>query len=86
MWAYKYTVTIISVVTYILVMEGMMNKIIAIAMGLLVVAVLVPVALVQLANATLTNVDPTVKTVLQILLPILAIIAVALLFIPRMHK
>jgi len=67
-------------------MEGVMNKIIVVAMGLLIIAVLVPVALDLLANATLTNVDSTVKTVLQVLLPILAIIGLALLFIPRMRK
>jgi hypothetical protein len=65
-------------------MESLMGKIIAVAVGLLLVAVLVPVALVTLANANVTGVDPTVVVVLTILLPILGIISIALYFIP--HK
>jgi hypothetical protein len=65
-------------------MEGLMSKIIAIAVGLLLVAVLVPVALVTLAGANHTGVDTTVWTVLSVLLPILGIIGIALYFIPKM--
>ena len=60
-----------------------MYKIIGIAVGLLLVAVLIPVALQTLATANVTDVDPTVVTVLQVVLPILAIIAVAIYFIPK---
>lgn len=63
--------------------SGLMYKIIGIAVGLLLVAVLVPVALQTLATANVTDVDPTVVTVLQVVLPILAIIAVAIYFIPK---
>ena len=63
--------------------SGLMYKIIGIAVGLLLVAVLVPVALETLATANVTDVDPTVITVLQVVLPILAIIAVAIYFIPK---
>lgn len=60
-------------------MESLMSKIIAIAVGLLMVAVLVPIALTTLASANVTGVDPVVVTVLTVLLPILAIIGIALL-------
>jgi len=60
-----------------------MEKIIAIAVGLLLVAVLVPVALTTMADANVTGVDPVVVTVLTVLLPILAIIGIALYFIPK---
>jgi hypothetical protein len=65
-------------------MESLMSKIIAIAVGLLMVAVLVPIALTTLASANVTGVDPVVVTVLTVLLPILAIIGIALYFIPKM--
>lgn len=65
-------------------MESLMGKIIAVAVGLLLVAVLVPVGLTTLAGANVSGVDPTVVVVLTILLPILAIISIALYFIP--HK
>jgi type IV secretory pathway TrbL component len=64
--------------------EGsILSKIIEIAVGLLLVAVLIPIGLTTLAGATLTNVDPTVVVVLTVLLPILAIIGIALYFIPK---
>lgn len=43
-------------------MESLMSKIIAIAVGLLMVAVLVPIALTTLASANVTGVDPVVVT------------------------
>jgi len=60
-----------------------MSKVIGIAVALLLVAVLVPVALTTLAGANVTGVDDTVVTVLTILLPILAVIGIAMYFIPR---
>ena len=60
-----------------------MSKVIGIAVALLLVAVLVPVALTTLAGANVTGVDETVVTVLTILLPILAVIGIAMYFIPR---
>jgi len=69
-------------------MEGsILNKIIEIAVGLLLVATLIPVALVTMAgqqtNMTSHGVSSVVITVLVVLLPILAIIGLALYFIPR---
>lgn len=64
-------------------MDNLMSKVIGIAVALLLVAVLVPVALTTLAGANVTGVDGTVVTVLTILLPILAVIGIAMYFIPR---
>lgn len=64
-------------------MDNLMSKVIGIAVALLLVAVLVPVALTTLAGANVTGVDDTVVSVLTILLPILAIIGIAMYFIPR---
>lgn len=63
---------------------NLMYRIIGIAVGLLLVAVLIPVALQTLATANVTDVDPTVIVVLQVVLPILAILAIAIYFIPKM--
>lgn len=60
-----------------------MSKVIGIAVALLLVAVLVPVALTTLAGANVTGVDDTVVTVLTILLPIMGVIGIAMYFIPR---
>jgi len=63
-----------------------LNKIIAVSVGLLVLALIFPIALNTLANATMTNVDPTVVTVVTILVPVLAAIGLALYFLPRMNN
>ena len=66
----------------------MLSKIIEIGVGLLMVAVLIPVALTTLSssstNMTAAGVDPVVLTVLLVLVPVLAIIGLAVYFIPRM--
>lgn len=61
--------------------EGMTGKIVGIAIGLFVAAVIMPAALVAIANATLTGVDAAVVTIFQILLPIIAIIGLVMLFL-----
>lgn len=61
--------------------EGKVGTIVGIVIGLFVVATIVPTALSTLANATLTGVDPAVKTILTVLLPILAVIGIAMLFL-----
>lgn len=62
-----------------------LNKIIAVSVGLLVLALVFPIALETLANATMTNVEPTVVTVVTVLVPILAAIGMALYFLPRLN-
>lgn len=53
------------------------------AIALFVVAILGPVAISTIANAETTNWDASVVTVFQVLLPILAVIGLAIRFIPR---
>lgn len=64
----------------------LLNKIIAVSVGLLVLALIFPIALETLANATMTGVDATVVTVVTILVPILAAIGMALYFLPKMNN
>jgi H+/gluconate symporter-like permease len=61
--------------------SAILGKIVAIAIGLFVTALLVPPALVTLAGANVTGVDPNVVLLLQVLLPILGTIAIALIFL-----
>ncbi len=63
--------------------EEITNKAIGIGVSLLVIAIVIPLALRTLAEANVTGVDSTVVTILTVLLPILAIIGLALYFIPR---
>lgn len=63
----------------------LLNKVIAVSVGLLVLALIFPIALNTLANATMTNVDSTVVTVVQILVPVLAAIGIALYFLPKIN-
>ncbi len=62
---------------------SIVDKIIGIGVGLLVTASIIPLALTTLASSNLTDVDPVVTTILTVLLPILAIIGLALYFLPR---
>jgi hypothetical protein len=64
-------------------MSGLAGKATEIALGLIVVAAITPTALVMIANATLTGVDAAVVTIFQVALPIVAIIATVLYFLPR---
>jgi len=61
--------------------ESVVGRIVGIAIGIFVVATIIPVALVELAGANLTGVDPAVTTILTILLPILSVVAIALMFL-----
>jgi hypothetical protein len=61
--------------------EGLTGKIVGVAIGLFVAAVIMPAALVAIANATLTNVDPAIVTIFQVLLPIIAVIGIIMLFL-----
>lgn len=63
--------------------ESMVGRIVGIAIGIFVVATIIPVALTELSGANLTGVDPAVTTILTILLPILSVVAIALMFLKR---
>lgn len=64
----------------VFVQMALIEKIVGIAIGMYVVAAIMPSALVSLAGANLSGVDPAVVTILQVLLPILATIGIALVF------
>ena len=64
----------------------MLEKVIGISISVLILAMIFPIALEQLANATLEGVDPTVITVVQVLVPVLAAIGMALYFIPKLNQ
>jgi hypothetical protein len=71
------------------------NKVIKLAVALIIIAVIFPIALGLIGNAgnvvvnatsgdTLADViDPTVLTLLVVLLPIIAIISVVMMFLPK---
>ena len=60
-----------------------MSRVISIVMALFVAGILLPTALTSLANGNYTGVDNSVKTVATVLLPVLAVIAIAMIFIYR---
>lgn len=63
------------------------SVVITIAIGFLLVAILVPIAMEYIANASVTNTtawgNPTVATIFTVLLPILFVIGIAVRYIPR---
>lgn len=60
---------------------GLTGKIVGIAIGLFVVAIIMPSALTTIAGANLTGVDPAIETVFVLLLPIIAVIGIVLMFL-----
>jgi heme/copper-type cytochrome/quinol oxidase subunit 2 len=68
-------------------MADLVEKIVAIAIGLFVAAIIVPIALVAIANSesnmTTEGVNPAVITIVVILLPVLAVIAIAMWFLRK---
>jgi len=52
------------------------------ALSALIVAILLPIALGTIANATTTNWSTSVKTVFTIVLPILVVVGVAMKYLP----
>lgn len=61
--------------------EGMTGRIIGIAIALFIAGVIIPSALVTIANSTLTGVDPAVQTMFTVLLPIMAVVGIILMFV-----
>jgi len=57
------------------------GKIIGVGLSLFVLGILLPLGLNQIANATMPNVDPAVITVVQILLPVMAVISVVMWYV-----
>lgn len=64
--------------------EGVATKIVGIAVGLFVCASIIPSALVAMSNeSALAGVDPVVQTLFLTLLPILAVIGIAMYFLRK---
>ena len=64
-------------------MSRLLNGIIGAGVGLLVAAIILPIALTTMADANMTGVDATVVVVVTILMPILCAIGVSLRFLPE---
>lgn len=62
---------------------GISNSVIGIVIALFIAAILLPPALLSIADANLTGVDTNVQTIFTVLLPILAVIAVALVLMRK---
>ena len=63
-------------------MSRLLNGVIGAGVGLLVAAIILPIALTTMADANMTGVDATVGIVVTILMPILCTVGVALRFLP----
>lgn len=60
-----------------------MGKVISIVLALFVAGVLLPSALTALASGNYQGVDPAVKTVTTVLLPVLGVIAIVYIFLKK---
>ena len=66
--------------------EISINDVILMAVSFLLVAVLGPIAIGQVVSANVTGWNAAVKTIFQVLLPIIWIISVAIAYVPRGGK
>lgn len=62
------------------------GKVISAAVGFFLIAILFPIALSEVANATTTNWEASVITIFQTVLPIIAVIGVAIAFLPEIKS
>jgi len=67
-------------------MSVSINDIVLMAVSFLLVGILGPIAIGEIANATTSNWDASVVTMFQTLLPILWVIGVAIAYVPRGKK
>jgi hypothetical protein len=63
--------------------ESLVNKVVGVSIGLFVAAIILPVAIVTLANVSWYSTNTAVKTMATVLLPVLAVIGIALYLIPH---
>jgi len=59
------------------------SDVVMISVSFLLVAVLGPIAIGEIAGANVTGWNAAVKTIFQVLLPILWVVGVAIAYIPR---
>ena len=62
------------------------HDVIIMAVSFLLVAILGPIAIGEIANATTSNWNASVVTMFQTLLPILWVIGVAIAYVPKYRK
>lgn len=62
------------------------REVIEAGVAFLLIAIVFPIGLGQIVAANTTGWDASVKTIFQILFPILGVIGVALWFIPKVRK
>lgn len=63
--------------------SGGLNQAVEIGISLFVVGIVVPLGLQQISQANTTGINASVITILQVLLPVLAIIGIALYYYRR---
>ena len=63
-------------------MSRLLNGVIGAGVGLLMAAIILPIALNTMADANMTGVDAAVATVVTVLMPILCSVGIALRFLP----
>ena len=56
------------------------------AVSLLVAAIMIPIGMQQIVGATTTSWNAAVVTLWQVLIPVLMIVGIAILFVPRGNK
>ena len=59
------------------------RDVVIMAVSFFLVAILGPIAIGTIANATVTGWNASVKTIFQVLLPILWVIGIAIAYVPR---
>lgn len=60
-----------------------MKQVIGLSVGLLLAAILFPIAINQIASTSTSSWNPAVATVFTVLLPVLAVIALIFYFTPK---
>ena len=63
--------------------RGGVSGVIALAVSLIVAASIIPTALTTIATAVLTSVNAAVITVWQVVLPIIAVVAILFMFLGK---
>ncbi len=64
---------------------GLVETVILVVIGFFVAAILLPPALTQIYSASTSGWNSAVVTIFQVLLPVLAVIGIALYFLPRLR-
>jgi len=66
--------------------KGELSVVIDICIGLFVAGILLSAALLQIASGNYTDVNPAVVTVVTVLLPVLGVLAIAMVYVRKVSK